>query len=63
MEEAIVKRDVNSTVVRAMASTATMFRVRAAAMDRMPRWRTHLPLDTFIMALTPAPQCGRLQCG
>ncbi len=35
----------------------------AAAMARKPRRRMHLPLETFIMALTPAPQCGRLRCG
>ena len=63
MDAAMVNSDVNSTVVRAMASTAMMFRARAARMERDPSRRMQLLLDTFITALTPVSRCGRPRCG
>ena len=63
MEDAIVKREVNRMVVSAMASTATIFRVRAARMERKPRRRIHFRLETFPIALTPVPQSVHPQCG
>ena len=52
MDRAMVKREVNSTAVRAMASTAMRFRVRLAFRLFQARRRMHLLLDTF-MARTP----------
>ena len=54
MEPTMVNREVNRTVVSAMAKMAMMFRVLAAIMERKPRRRMHLRLDTF-MPLTPEP--------
>ena len=59
----MVNREVISTVVRAIASTATAFRARAAFMERKPSRRIQLPLDTLIMPLTPVPQSVHPQCG
>ena len=64
----MVKREVNKMVVRAMARTATMLRVRAARMDRKPRRRTQPLLATRIMVMPPPRWSGRTgfsrpQCG
>ena len=53
MDRAMVNREVKSTVVRAMASTAMQFRVLAAFMDWRPKCRTQALLDTRIMSLSP----------
>ncbi len=53
MEAAMVKRDVKSRVVRAMARTATMFRCLEALMERSPKRRTQPLLATRIMVTPP----------
>ena len=45
----MVKREVKSTVVNTMASTATRFRVRLARRLRKERCRTHLRFATFMV--------------
>ena len=52
MDKAMVNREVNSIVVRAIATMAIRLRVRLASRLFHAKWRTHFRFETF-MALPP----------